>query len=319
MDLQLINDLLAASIRIATPITLAALGGILCQKSGVFNIGLEGFMLIGAFAAICGVRISGGSIWIGMCCAVVTGILMSLVFALAILKFKADQIIAGIAVNLLGVGLTSFLMRAVFGVTGSLKADVINKIPMIKIPILENIPVVGAFFGSQHVLTYISYAMVVVTFLILNKTHYGLSICTVGELPEAAATAGIRPNKIYFWTIIWSGALCGLAGSYLSCVSVSEFTENMVQGRGFTAFTAIIFGGANPVATWLASILFGFADAIGIRLELLGTGISSSIVKMFPYILSIIVLALSCIVRIQKLQKLDKRAKKEIQERKSTI
>ena len=136
MDLQSINDVLSASIRIATPITLAALGGVFCQKSGVFNIGLEGTMLIGAFAAICGVRMSGGSVWVGMLTAAIAGIAISLLLALAILRFKANQIISGIAINLLGVGLTSFLMRAVFGVTGSLSASVMNKLAPYKSPCL---------------------------------------------------------------------------------------------------------------------------------------------------------------------------------------
>lgn len=306
MSLQAINDVLAASIRIATPITLAALGGVFCQKSGVFNIGLEGIMLIGAFAAICGVRMSNGSVWVGMLVAAAAGIAMSLLLALAILRFKANQIIAGIAINLLGVGLTSFLMRAAFGVTGSLRAPVMHKIAAIQVPFLANVPILGAMFNGQHVLTYISYILVIVTAFLLYKTHFGVATRAVGELPEAAATAGVKPNKLYLLAIIWSGALCGLAGAYLSCVSVSEFTENMVQGRGFTALTALIFGAGNPIATWFASILFGFSDAIGIRLELMRTGISSSIVKMFPYILSIVALVVSSMMQAKRRGKSNK-------------
>jgi ABC-type uncharacterized transport system permease subunit len=297
MDIAMINDIIAASVRIATPITLAALGGVFCQKAGVFNIGLEGMMLIGSFAVICGVQMSGGSVWVGMLCAVIAGMAFSLLFALSVLKFNANHIISGIGTNLLAVGLTSFLLRAVFDTQGSLRPAVMNKIPTVKLEFLENIPIIGGIFGEQHMITYIAFIMVALTAILLYKTPFGVSSCAIGELPESATTAGIKPKKIALLAILWSGALCGLAGTYLSTVSVSEFTENMVQGRGFTAFSALIFGNANPFVTWAVSILFGFADALGIRVELGNSGFPSSIIKMFPYLLSVAALAVSCYAR----------------------
>lgn len=303
MDISTLNEIIAASVRIATPITLAALGGVFCQKAGIFNIGLEGMMIVGSFAVICGVYASAGSIWVGLLCAVIAGIIFSLLFALVVLKMNANQIITGIGLNLLGVGLTSFLLRSVFNVTGSLRPPVIHKIPPIQLDFLKNVPVIGGVFAEQHVITYISFAMVIITAVLLYKTPFGMASRAIGELPEAATTAGIKPGRICLFAIIWSGALCGLAGAYLSVVTVSEFTENMVQGRGFTAFTALVFGNANPFVTWAVSILFGFADALGIRVELSGLGFPSSILKMFPYVLSVAALGLSCYTREKRLKR----------------
>ncbi len=303
MDISTLNEIIAASVRIATPITLAALGGVFCQKAGIFNIGLEGIMIIGAFAVVCGVYFSEGNIWFGLLCAIISGILFSLLFALAILKLNTNQIITGIGLNLLGIGLTSFLLRSVFDTSGSLRPPVIHKIPPVRIEFLKEIPVLGGIFADQHIITYVSFAMVVVTAFLLYKTPFGIASRAIGELPESATTAGISPKKIGLFAVIWSGALCGLAGAYLSIVSVSAFTENMVQGRGFTAFTALVFGNANPYITWAVSILFGFADALGIRVELSGLGFPSSILKMFPYLLSVAALGLSCYTREKRLKR----------------
>lgn len=302
MELSAINELIGASVRIATPITLAALSGVFCQKAGVFNIGLEGIMTVGAFAAAVGVGFSGGSVWVGMLCAILSGLFFSALFAFSVIKLRANQIITGIGLNLLGPGVTSFVLRTVFQTKGTLRPTVMKQIPNIKLSFLSDIPVLGGIFSDQHLLTYIGIMLMMVTAMILYKTPYGMACRAVGELPESVATAGIAPEKIHLKAILWSGAFCGLAGTYLSTVSVSEFTENMVQGRGFTAFTALIFGNADPAFVWLASLLFGFADALGIRLELANIGFSSSIIKMFPYLLSITALTISCIARDRRLK-----------------
>ena len=264
MNITALNDIISASVRIATPITLAALGGVFCQKAAIFNIGLEGMMLVGSFAVICGQIAFPGSIAAGMLFAIAAGIALSLLFALAVLRFDANQIITGIGINLLGVGLTSFLLRAVYDTQGTLRSEVMGKLPTISLPVLKDVPILGGIFGEQNLLTYISFLMVLVTALL---------------------------------AILWSGLLCSVAGTYLSTVSVTGFTEDMVQGRGFTAFSALIFGNGNPFVTWAVSILFGFADALGIRVELNSAGMSSSIIKMFPYLLSVAALAVSCYAR----------------------
>jgi len=292
MNIAIISDTLASTIRIATPLLLMALGGLLCQRAGVFNIALEGFSLIGAFAAIAVVQFTGGNVWIGLLGAAAVGAVYSSLYALFVTRFKANHIIASIAMNTLAAGLTSYLLRSMFEVQGAYSPDNINKLDMIQIPVLKNIPILNCLSG-QSIMTYFAIAMVAVIYILLFRTKAGLNICAVGESEDAAKTAGVRPGLVRLQVILASGALCGLAGAYLSTISVSQFSEDMVQGRGFNAFTAFVFGNAHPAATALVSLLFGFADAIGIRIELIGMNIPPSIIKMFPYILAIVALAIS--------------------------
>ena len=292
MSTAIISDTLASTIRIATPLLLIALGGLLCQRAGVFNIALEGFSLIGAFAAIAVVQFTGGNVWLGLLGAAAVGAVYSSLYALFVTRFKADHIIASIAMNTLAAGMTSYLLRSMFEVQGAYSPDNIDKLEMIQIPVLKNIPILNCLSG-QSIMTYFAIAMVAVIYILLFRTKAGLNICAVGESEDAAKTAGVRPGLVRLQVILASGALCGLAGAYLSTISVSQFSEDMVQGRGFNAFTAFVFGNAHPVATALVSLLFGFADAIGIRIELIGMNIPPSIIKMFPYILAIAALAIS--------------------------
>ena len=310
MDINSITDILSSMIRIATPLTLMALGGLLCQKAGVFNIALEGFSLIGAFAGIAFVQVTGGNVYMGMLGAIICGMLFSCIYALFVTRFKANYIIASIAMNMMGLGLTSFLLRTLFQVQGRLAPDVINKLNPIDIPILKNIPILSSLSG-QSIVTYVTILLVVIVYIVLFKTKAGLSICAVGESEDAATTAGIKPNKVRWKVILISGALCGLAGAYLSTVIVSQFSENMVAGRGFNAFTAFAFGNAHPIWTTLVTLLFGIAEAIGIRIELAGMNISPSIIKMFPYVLAIIALTVSSYTNKLKLSGAVGRKRKE--------
>ena len=209
MNITALNDIISASVRIATPITLAALGGVFCQKAAIFNIGLEGMMLVGSFAVICGQIAFPGSIAAGMLFAIAAGIALSLLFALAVLRFDANQIITGI-----GVGLTSFLLRAVYDTQGTLRAEVMGKLPTISLPVLKDVPILGGIFGEQNLLTYISFLMVLVTALLLYQTPFGISACAIGELPESVATSGVKPKRIQLLAILWSGLLCSVAGTY---------------------------------------------------------------------------------------------------------
>jgi len=290
-------DLIASTFRIAAPLILAALGGLLCMKARIFNIALEGFMLVGSFLAIVVVDLTGGSVLLGLLGGILAGILISLIYALVIIRLKGDQIVVGIATNLLALGITAYLLKVFYGTSGAYRPEVMNKIPDLEIIGLANIPFLGDALFKHSPIVYLSIFMVLVTTVLLFKTPFGIAVQSVGEQPLAAKTAGIRPEYISLLVIIWSGAMCGFAGAHLSTGIISEFTENMIQGRGFTAFTAIIFGGNHPVWTSLACLLFGFAEALGIRIELSGLGLPSSILKMFPYILSIIVLTVSSAIR----------------------
>ncbi len=297
LSYMLTPDLLAATLRISTPIILAAMGGLLCMRARIFNIALEGFMLIGAFFAIAVIEWTHGSVWLGLLGGTISGIIAALLYGFVIIKLRADQIVVGIAINLLGYGLSSFLLKALFDSPGAFRPEIINKIPEVNIPFLENIPYIGDAFAHHSLMVYFSFLVVLISYILLFKTPFGLAVQSIGEEPDAAKTAGIRPEVIQIIVIIWSGALCGLAGAHLSSGIVSGFIEDMVQGRGFTAFTAIVFGVNHPIWTFFASVLFGFADALGIRIEIFGSGIPPSILKMFPYILSILVLTIGSAVR----------------------
>lgn len=302
-------DTFASMIRISTPLILAAIGGLLCQRAAVFNIALEGFMLFGAFASIAAVVWSGGSVWFGMLGAMAAGVMMSAIFGLSVIRFKANAIIAGIAINMFSLGITAYLLRAVFSVQGRLKPPVINKLEPIDLPLIGKIPFVGEILSRHSIVDYFAIVLVVITFIVLFRTETGLKICAVGESEDAARTAGIRPDRIRWQVVLLSGAFSGLAGMYLSTEMVSQFSENMVQGRGFTAFTAVVFGGAHPIAVWLVTLLFGLADAIGIRIELASTGMPSSIIRMFPFVLALVALTISSYSeKLHKLGKLGNKA-----------
>lgn len=301
MSIAIITDTLASTIRMATPLLLMALGGLLCERAGVFNIALEGFSLMGAFAAVAVVQFTGGSVWAGLLGAAVVGAVYSALFALFITKFKTNHIIASLAINTLAAGATSYLLRTMFDVQGAYSPDTIRKLDMIQIPVIKNIPILSCISG-QSILTYFAIVMTILIYVMLFKTKTGLNICAVGESEDAAKTAGVRPALIRWQVTLASGALCGLAGAYLSVISVSQFSENMVQGRGFNAFTIEVFARAHPVAAAFVSLLFGFADAIGIRIELMGMKISPSIIDMFPYMLAIFALAISSYTTKRKVQ-----------------
>jgi simple sugar transport system permease protein len=293
MEILFSSTVFASMLRIATPLTIAALGCLLCYKTGVLNLALEGVMLIGAFASVAVVIWSGGNVWLGLLGGTIAGGLVSLVFGLAVVRFKANHIISSIAINMLGLGLTTYLLRALFDTQGQIRPKIIDKMPSWDLSFLEKIPVIGKALSSQSPITWLAFALVIACFILLYKTEFGLNICAVGESEDAARTAGISPERIRWQVIIIAGLLCGLAGGYISTVTVSEFTENMISGRGFTAFTAVVFGGAHPVFVWLVTLLLGYADAVGIQIELIGTGIPSSIVKMFPFILALVSLVIA--------------------------
>lgn len=283
----------AAAVRVATPLLLAAFGCLLCAKAGVTNLAIDGFITVGCFISVAVVNICGGNVWMGMLGAVLGTALYSAIFGLAVVKFKANHIIASIAMNLLSGGLTSFLMAAVFHTQGLFRLSNINKLQPLSMEVLKNIPIVNVMINNQSIIVHFTILMVIIMSFMLRRTAYGLNVTALGQSEGAARSAGIKPERICWSVILLSGAFCGLAGSYLSTTILSEFSEGMVAGRGFTAYTAVIFGGSNPIRVGLVTLLFGFADAVGIQVELMGTGVPTSIVSMLPYILALVVLTVS--------------------------
>ena len=293
MEILFSSSLLSAAFRISTPLLLAALGCILCHKAGITNLAIESFMLMGSFISIACVTLTNGSVALGMLVAMIGAGVFSMIFALAVVKYKANQVVASIAMNLLCVGLTSFLLQALLGAQGMIRPSNMQKIPNMNFEAVKDIPVLGSILNNQSFIVPLSIVLAFVVYFVLKKTNYGLNVVSVGESEGAALSAGIKVDRVKWSAIIVSGILCGLAGAYLSTTILSEFSDNMVQGRGFTAYTAVIFGGANPIIVWLVTFFFGWAEAVGLQIELAGLGVPSSVVKMFPYVLAIIVLIIS--------------------------
>ena len=281
-----LGPLLAATIRNATPLVFAALGGMFSERSGVVNIGLEGLMLISAFAGVVGAFVSG-SAWIGLLFAVGAGLLFGLVHAVMCVTFEADQIISGTAINLLALGGTGFLMVIVFN-QGGTSPDV-EKFSPVAIPLLSEIPVIGQAIFDQSLLVYLMYLLVPVAYFVLFRTPFGLRLRATGEVPEAVDTAGVSVTRMRYFGVALSGMLAALGGVYLSMGILSSFSENMTGGRGFIALAALIFGRWHPVGAAGAALLFGFAQALTIRVP--PEAIPNEFIQMIPYVLTIVVLA----------------------------
>lgn len=278
-----------AVLRVTTPILFAALAALVSDKAGVINISLEGTMLT---AALTGVIFSAylGSAWTGLLFAIIAGILISSILAYFSLYLKTDIILGGIALNLMASGGTVFVLYLVAhdkGISASLASKVL---PQITLPVISNIPVIGPIFSNHNVMTYFSLIAVVVVYYFLYRTPLGLRIRAVGENPDAADSVGISVRQIQFISLIISGILAGFGGAYMSMGYVSWFSRDMTAGRGFIALAAEAMGMATPIGTFLASLLFGFADALSNSLQSLR--IPAEFVQMIPYITTIIGLAI---------------------------
>jgi ABC-type uncharacterized transport system permease subunit len=263
-------ELLYSAVRLSTPLLLAALGGLFAERSGVLNIALEGLMLAGAFTAAV-VTYFAGSPWVGLLAAIGAGVVVALLHAVASIRYRADQVVSGMAINLLFLGIPALLSGALFGSTGTT--------PQLgRKQLLPVAPIVLAF------------ALVPITGYVLNRTRFGLRLKAVGENPEAADAAGISVARIRYFAVALSGALAAIGGAYLSTGQSSLFARNMTAGRGFIALAALIFGKWRPVQTMLACLLFGFAEALSIQMQGVAR-VPVQLLQIFPYALTIIVLA----------------------------
>jgi general nucleoside transport system permease protein len=268
--------LIWSTIRLSTPLILAALGGLFSERSGVINIALEGMMLAGAFTAAA-VTYAVGNPYTGLLAGLLAGMLIAAIHAVACIRYKADQVVTGTAINILMIGMPAFLSGAFFLSSGSTpqipKEQLIPRLPML-----------------------IAFALVPLTWYVLYKTPFGLRLRSVGENPEAADAAGVPVARMRYAGVLLSGALAGIGGAYLSIGQSSLFTRNMTSGRGFIALAALIFGKWRPFQTLLACLLFGFTEAISIQMQGVvklpsGEDIPVQFIQMVPYVLTIIVLA----------------------------
>jgi general nucleoside transport system permease protein len=279
---------LAAAIRIATPIALAAMGGAFSERAGIINIGLEGMLLGGAFAAVAG-SFYTGSPWVGVVCAALAGGLFGLLLAFFTIRLAANHVVAGVGVNILALGATTWLMQVLWGNRGS--SPNVTGLREISIPVLKDLPVLGRLLGTHSPLVYLMFLLIAAGWVLLFKTALGLRIRMVGEHPEAADTAGINIQQVQYFSVILSGGLAGLGGAYLSLGHLNWFSMNMSAGRGYMALAANIFGHWNPLGCLAASFLFAFTDAAQMRLQSLNIGVPYELIQMLPYLLTIIVLA----------------------------
>lgn len=285
-----------AVIRVTTPILFASLSSLISNKAGVTNIGIEGMMLT---AALMGVIVSAltQSAWIGFLAAILAGLVLGLVLAYFSLNLKTDIVLAGIALNLLASGGTVFLLYVVAhdkGASTSLSSKVM---PLVNIPFLKDIPVIGGILSGHNVLTYLSIVAVIFMYFLLYKTPIGLRIRAVGENSHAADSVGINVTKVQYVALAISGIMAGFGGAFMSMGYVSWFSTNMIAGRGFIALAANALGREEPVGVLLTSLLFGFADALSNSIQTLN--VPAEFIQMIPYVTTVIGLFLYSI-RVQK-------------------
>lgn len=280
-------SVLGSAIRLATPILATSLGEIYTQRAGVMNLGLEGTMLMGALCGFLGAY-SSGSLFVGVLCGMAAGVVMSTLMAFLSVTMKANQVIAGTALTILGGGLAAFIYRAVFGLQKV--PPQVQNFQAIHIPWLSDLPVVGPIFFQHNLLVYLIFLLVPITWFILEKTVLGLRIKAVGEHPRAADSKGISVARTRYTAVMIGGAYAGLAGAYLTIAYMNSFTENIVSGRGFIALAVVIFARWKPQLAMWGSLLFGFANALQIRLQALGAPIPNQFLLMLPYVITIIVL-----------------------------
>lgn len=282
---------LAVILTKTTPLLLAAIGGAFTQMGNILNIGLEGMMLVGAFAAIAVGAITNP--FVGVLAAMGAAVLLALVFALATLVFKADFIVVGIGVNLLAVGATVLMLTVFYGNAGVTPGNVKAILPKIDLGPIANIPIIGPAINDQTILVWLAFLLVPVYAYVLYRTPYGVHLRAVGEDESAATAAGIDVRRVKFISILVSGLFCGMAGAQLSMATVGSFTAGMTASRGFIAVAALTFGLGRPYYTMVACLIFGAADAVADRLALAGANSSLSLTT--PYLITIVALVLAAL------------------------
>jgi simple sugar transport system permease protein len=277
-----------SSLLRSVPLTLGALCGLLCEKSGVINIAIEGTMLTAAFVgALAGS--AAGNVWVGLLLGIASGALVGAALAVLSIRYKVNQIIAGTVLNIFALGITSYLSARIFSSYQELNNP--GRFTVVDIPALSKIPIIGPVFFSNNIFVYLMFILIFVIWVGLFKTRWGLRVRAVGEHPKAADTVGINVLRTRYSNVILGGMVAGLAGAYLTLGSVGRFDENMTAGQGFIALAAMIFGRYHPVGAFGAALLFGFADSLQTKLAILDVPIPSEFLLMAPYLATILVVA----------------------------
>ena len=277
-------NMLLSTLRLAIPLALAAIGGTICERSGIINLGIEGMMLMGAFGGVLGSHIFGNP-WMGTLLAVLIGGVFGLLHAVLCIRYRTNQSVSGVGINIFAAGLTVVLTRAVWETDGI--SGAVEQVPLMSIPVLKDLPIIGRLFKDQSPYLYLTVIIVIVAWFAMYRMKIGLRLRAIGDHPQAVSTVGVNVKLYRYVAVIICGMLCGLAGAYLSIVQSNLFVNNMVAGRGFMALAANIFGGWNPVGSFLASLVFAFAQAVRINLKI---DIPDQFLQMLPYLLTLLVL-----------------------------
>lgn len=276
--------ILASGIRLATPYLYASIGETFGQRSGVLNLGVEGQMLLGAFAAFY-VVLTTENLWLGVLTAMIVGAAMGLAMAYVTVNLNAQQGISGIGFFLFGLGMSDLLFQKLVG-----NVETVKGFPPIYVPVLSDIPVIGKIFFSQNVMVYGAYLLVPIALFVLNKTTLGLKIRSVGENPDAADSLGVSVARTRYFTIILGGMLSGIAGASLSIALLNVFQQNMTSGMGFIAVALVYFGAWRPLGVLGGALLFSMVSSLQLWIQVKGGAIPSDIAVMMPYVLTILVL-----------------------------
>lgn len=281
------SALFAAMLRYATPLLFAALGGIVCERSGVINIGLEGMMLMGCYFGIFGADVLGS--WVmGLVVALVAGGLLALVHAVFSIHLRANQVVSGTGINFLALGITGYFFTAHYGPSGT--PTNISTVPNVKLPLIQNVGFFGQAIGDANLMTWLGLLLVPLLAVFLFRTRWGLRLRAVGEKPRAADTVGLPVLRIRYLAVVVSGMFAALGGAYLSVAFVGSFTPNMTEGRGFIALAAVIFGRWRPGLALVATLLFGFSEAMADRLPAFSQTLAT-LFQALPYLLTLIAVA----------------------------
>lgn len=288
MDAIVLGNFLGASVRMSTPLLIAALGLVVSERSGLMNIGVEGIMLMAAFGAYTGAKLSG-SYWLGLMSGILIALITITIFAVTSINFRTKQIIVGAALNMFCAGMSSFLYRWLFYGTGRLDAGIAARtFPPMEIPGLSRIPILGPMLFSHNILVYFGFVMVAVLWVVINKTSLGLKIIAVGDHPKAADSLGISVTRIRYMSVMFSGVMIGVAGTFLSIAQSSSFGEDMTAGRGFIAMAVVILGKWSPVGALGGALVFGAASALQMVFQTTGVEVPRNLIMMVPYIVTVL-------------------------------
>ena len=287
LNAAVITGMLNTMFTLATPLLFAALGETFSQRSGVVNLGVDGIMLMSAFGAFY-VVLMHGSLVLGLLTGMLVGLAMGILMSFVSVTMKAEQGVSGIGLQIFGLGMSSLLFKVLVGTVRTVRG-----FPRVRIPFLSDIPILGPIFFNSNILVYIAFALVPITWFVLERTTIGLMIKAVGQNPAAADSRGINVDLVRYGSVCFGGILAGMAGASISISTVNLFQDNLTAGQGFIAVALVYFGGWTPVGVMLGALLFSVANSLQLWLQVLGVNVPAGLANMLPYILTIVALTVS--------------------------